>query len=164
MELICAGEKTMDIFLVALPVHPADRDSSRESETCTDSDGQLLTDQQSPVEHTEDYESVEGLVYQRISENRSQVRSDSGTGEYPWFSFIDPSSTAEFLNDLTDELGKLFKAALQAHNGYNHVLTIQTSDGGLCLCQLGSQMIQSDSGTEGLHWFFFIDPSSTVES
>ncbi|CAL1301108.1 unnamed protein product [Larinioides sclopetarius] len=59
MELICAGEKTMDIFLVALPVHPADRDSSRESETCTDSDGQLLTDQQSPVEHTEDYESVE---------------------------------------------------------------------------------------------------------
>ncbi|CAL1301107.1 unnamed protein product [Larinioides sclopetarius] len=112
----------------------------------------------------------EGLVYQRISENRSQVRSDSGTGEYPWFFFIDPSSSAEFLNDLTDELGKTIQSCLASeinlfqHNGYNHVLTIQTSDGGLCLCQLGSQMIQSDSGTGELHWFFFIDPSSTVES
>ncbi|CAL1290178.1 unnamed protein product [Larinioides sclopetarius] len=96
-------------FWVVLPVHSASEDSSRESETHSSS-GQLLTAQQSEDEHNKDEESAE----ERLFKEQHEVQSDSGTGKYPWFSFVDSSSTAEFLNVLIDELGKTTsKAALQ---------------------------------------------------
>ncbi|CAL1290160.1 unnamed protein product [Larinioides sclopetarius] len=96
-------------FWVVLPVHSASEDSSRESETHSSS-GQLLTAQQSEDEHNEDEESAE----ERLLKAQHEVQSDSGTGEYPLFSFVNSSSTAEFSSVLIDELGKTtLKAALK---------------------------------------------------
>ncbi|CAL1290165.1 unnamed protein product [Larinioides sclopetarius] len=96
-------------FWVVLPVHSSSQDSSQESETRSSS-GQLLTAQQSEDELTEDEENAE----ERLLKAQHEVQSDSGTGEYPWFSFVDSSSTAEFSSVLIDELGKTtLKAALK---------------------------------------------------